>query len=930
MSINTTISLQGHWYCKLDWNDCGIEEKWYNNEILDTMITLPGTTASNHIGEPLDMDIALTKEAVKHLRQKFKYVGAAWYQKKITLSKEWSNKKINLCLERVMFQSRVWIDNKEVGIQDSLSTCHNYDITEFVDPEKEFLLTIRIDNRDVQNINDTPSAYTDETQTIWNGIVGNLELVAKNKLNICNIDIYPNIHKKSAVVKVYIDNLLNKDIDILVHATVYENNDSLQKIVGNPLNLTHKLKNNEVEFEYFLGDNIKLWDEFNPFLYKLDISILSSSGGLVLDNKLVSFGMREFKVKETNFFINDKKIMLRGTLDCCIFPLTGYPPTDKEAYLRIFKIVKDYGLNHIRFHSWCPPEAAFDAADEIGLYLNVEGPMWLDNYMKKTVGSHKEHYTYFSEEAHRVISMYGNHPSFCMYSNGNELRGDFTLLHNIIADLRKKDTRRVYTLTTNWDRTADECDDYFAAQSVDKIGIRGQYYLDKLVEGTELEYSQAVSLRNMPLVAHEIGQYVVYPHMEEISKYTGVLSPVNFLAIRKDLKDKNLLKYAENFTLGSGQLAAILYKDEIEAALRTPGFGGFQLLDIHDFPGQSTATVGILNSFWESKGVITAAKFREFCSPVVPLLTIKKRIYKTSDLFEAEVQIANYSAEALKNLKLNWQIGDKFMGSIPVEYVPQGELVNVGQISALNFKDFKAATDLEIRLTIEDTEWINTWKIWFYPDNTVEENNLLRSGNIVIHDNLTSSALKDLEDGKNVLLLCKDNQVRNPLPGKFFPVFWSPVHFISKNPCGIICNENHRVFSKFPTDKYINYQWKDLLQNSFSICLDEVKEDLELLVQVIPNFFNNHKLTSLFEAKVLNGKLMVCSINIQSNLENRPVAACLRRSILEYMSGQYFNPSQEIKLDTLYKIFLTEDELLKTQDILKNNIVRDKEANPNS
>ena len=683
-------------------------------------------------------------------------------------------------------------------------------------------------------------------------------------------------------------NLLNKDIDVLVDASVYENSDSSKKSIGTPIKQNFNPQDNKIEFEYFLGENINLWDEFNPSLYKLKLNIRSVANDLFNDNKIVRFGMRDFKCKGTNFYISDKKILLRGTLECCIFPLTGYPPTDKESYLKIFKIVKNYGLNHIRFHSWCPPTAAFDAADEIGLYLNVEGPIWLDTYMVKTVGSHKEHYSYFPEEANRVIKAYGNHPSFCMYSNGNELGGDFTLLHDIIENLKEKDPRRVYTLTTNWDRSADECDDYFAAQSVDKIGIRGQYYLDKMAEGTELEYSKAVSLRNMPLVSHEIGQYVVYPHMKEINKYTGLLSPVNFLAIKKDLEDKNLLKYAEDFTLGSGQLAAILYKDEIEAALRTPGFGGFQLLDIHDFPGQSTATVGLLNCFWESKGIITAEKFREFCSPVVPLLLIRKRIYKNSDSFEAKIQIANYGDGDLKNITLNWQIGHKFSGSIPVEYAPQGEVIQVGTISNLSFKDIKEATELEIRLTIENTNWTNAWNIWIYPDNTLEEDNLLLNENVVIHHNLNSSLIKDLGEGKNVLLLCQDYQVRKHYPGKFFPVFWSPVHFVSEDPCGIICLRDHDIFNKFPTGKYVDYQWKDLLENSFSICLDEINEDLKLLVQVIPNFFNNHKLTSLFEAKVLNGKLIICSFNIQGNLENRPVAASLKRSILEYMGGTVF------------------------------------------
>lgn len=284
---------------------------------------------------------------------------------------------------------------------------------------------------------------------------------------------------------------------------------------------------------------------------------------------------------------------------------------DIESWLKLFQAAKNYGLNHIRFHSWCPPEAAFEAADQLGVYLQVESPMWMDTW-NMAVGAHPEHYTYLPQEARRIAHVYGNHPSFCIYSNGNELNGDFDLLHWMVEDLKSFDDRRLYTLTTNWDRQLDAADDLFIAQSVDGIGVRGQYFPEELALSTQLDFRDAVANRPVPVISHEVGQYAVYPDVQEMEKYSGALRPVNLEVIQADMKKRGLLGNLRSFVHGSGMLALQLYRDEIEAALRTPSLGGFQLLDLHDFPGQSTATVGLLNAFWESKGLIEPQQFREF------------------------------------------------------------------------------------------------------------------------------------------------------------------------------------------------------------------------------------------------------------------------------------------------------------------------------
>lgn len=86
-----------------------------------------------------------------------------------------------------------------------------------------------------------------------------------------------------------------------------------------------------------------------------------------------AFGFREIRAEGRQLRINGRPLLLRGTLDCAIFPRTGHPPTDVASWRRVLEVVRAHGLNHVRYHSWCPPEAAFVAADELGVYLQVEG-----------------------------------------------------------------------------------------------------------------------------------------------------------------------------------------------------------------------------------------------------------------------------------------------------------------------------------------------------------------------------------------------------------------------------------------------------------------------------------------------------------------------------------------------------------------------------
>jgi hypothetical protein len=896
---NQMISLEGDWLCVLDPEDSQLADQPFSAEAMPCQ--LPGTLCLNGIGAPIEATLELTKENIRALRSRYQYVGAAWYLKQIHLPAEWSGKRIELFLERVIFESRVWLDGVEVGTADSLSAPHTYDLTPYVKAGSSHELRIRIDNRDVQRIGIYPSAYTEETQTIWNGIVGLIELRSRDLVTIEDLQVYPSAARKCATVRLTVANRTGTAVHANIAISGLSDNTGVShELVSVRHDLTVIAEQEAFEWELIFGEDALLWDEFNPALYTMQVSIAAvpnheESGADYRDLKEVTIGLRDFATSGTQFSINGRPVFLRGTLDCCVFPLTGHPAMEVEAWERIFRTAKAYGLNHIRFHSWCPPEAAFVAADHIGLYLLAEAPVWMDTW-NTPVGAHPEHYTYLPAETERILQTYANHPSFCMFSVGNEIRGDFELLHAIIEGCKQRDRRILYTLTSNWDRPLDPVDDFFIAQTVDGVGVRGQYFLDAMAEGTELDYASAIALRPVPVIAHEIGQYSVYPNIAEIERYQGALRPLNFETIRHDLEQKGMLELAPQFAQGSGKLALQLYRSEIEASLRTSGLGGFQLLGLHDFPGQSTATIGILDSFWKSKGLIASEQFRRFCGPTVLLLRMKKRIYESDERFSATVEAAHFGARPLSDATIEWSVQDSSgvtldNGCFLAVELPIGNGTVIGTITDIPLHQVTKASRLTVTIAIAGLDIENAWDIWVYPRMELQG----LDNNVYVTETWDAELENRLDQGGRVLYLPQSGDPAVTLEGRFFPVFWSPVHFASPDPCGIYCRADHPAFQGFPTAYHADYAWKDLLERSFSVDYMRFAQELQPIVQVIPNFFNNRRWTNLFEAKVGNGKLLVCTLQLLADSAQRPAASALLASLLAYMNGELFQPEAALE-----------------------------------
>ena len=893
-----TIDLGGVWKIALDSTDIGIKKKWYNNCFSDSII-LPGTTDDAGLGITNQLLPLLEKPQMLHLTRKNAYIGVAWYSREITVPKNMSNRPLMLLFERVMWRSQLWIDGKEIGTaNESLTTPHRYSLPEGL-PAGKHIITLRIDNRKHYDISikDLAHAYTNDTQIMWNGILGRMELEAKDDVSIEQVDVYPNITNRTVKVRISLNNWLHKDrqIELNLQALCPERNISLEK---QTIKTIVKPGKQVVDTEYMMNKDVGFWNEFNPEIYKLNVLCKS---GKQNGQKEVTFGMREISANRFSLEINGNRVFLRGTLECCIFPLTGTPPMTEKGWEKVFSVAKTWGLNHLRFHSWCPPQAAFKVADKMGFYLQIELPNW-----SLTVGKDENTNRFLYNEFERIIAEYGNHPSFCLFSAGNELQPDFVFLNDLVRYMKNRDNRHLYTTTTftfekGHGNKPEPEDDFFITQWTDNGWVRGQGIFGQEAPDFSKDYSIASKDIHVPLISHEIGQYAVYPNLKEIDKYTGVLEPLNFKAVSNDLKRKNLLNKADDFLKASGKLAVLLYKEEIERAIKTPKFSGFQLLDLHDFPGQGTALVGLLDAFWDSKGLTEPSFFRQFCAPVVPLARFSKATYYSNEVFTASIEVANYSNDNLQQKNVIWKLTDCdsclpiAQGVLDIKEITKGGVSKIGFVKA-GLNKISKACKLNFEISIEGTNWKNNWNIWVYPElEIVLDSNVLVTSNIY-------EALEALDKGKKVLLSPPIGELKG-LAGNFLPVFWSPVHFPEQaGTMGLLCNPSHPAFLNFPTDMHSDWQWWNLVKKSKVLIVDSLRVDP--IVEVIDNFANNRRLVSIFEAKCGHGKLVMSAMDLLSYQDSIPEVKQLFYSLITYMQSEKFEPVFQVSKQEIKNFFL--------------------------
>ena len=916
------ISLEGAWdFCM------GDSAKY------DDYVMLPGSMLTNGKGYPVSVKTQWTGSLYdssyyfnpymeryrKEGEMKFPffltperhYVGNAWYRRSIYVPRNWSDQRITLFLERPHIETTVYVNGHEVGHQMSLSTPHRYDVTKFIKVGSKNDIEVRVYNG-IENVcvGQDSHSVTDQTQGNWNGIAGRIELQAQwDKVNIKHVKVIPNAasHKVKVVVELG-DHIAPVRF---MPQTEYYVNISIRHLSDSGRADYYCAKSTEAyskvrTFEVDLGPNAHYWDEFRPNLYLLTVE----AGD---DCYETTFGLRNIKIEGRQFYINGRPLFLRGTVENCCFPETGYPPTDEKAWLNIFRKCKEFGLNHMRFHSYCPPEAAFSAADKMGIYLQPEGPSWPNHGVKLRRGMAID--KYLLEESKRIIDEYGHHPSFVMMAAGNEPAGDWVRYCNDwVREMKSYDPTRLYcgaSVGGGW--AWDDGSEYHV-----KGGARGLDEWNRSLPSSDNDYYHGINFpRNYkdtvantsPIITHEKGQWCAFPDFKEIPQYTGVYKARNFEIFRDLLRDNGMASQAEKFLHASGMLQTLCYKHEIERNLRTPDYAGFQLLGLNDYSGQGTALTGVLNVFWREKGYCTAEQWREFCSPLVALARFPRFVFTSSDTLRVPIEAYNAFYSTIGDVSTSYYICNDSNQIISGGRLSHGNL-RMGRVKGLGTITFpldSITTPSKLTLVVHfSKELKNHWDFWVYPD-AKQNDNVEMLKDLYIADTLDSKALKILAKGGTVLITAAGKvKLGSDVKQTYLPVFWNTSWFKMRPPhtTGAYIEKSHPLFKYgFPTDDWSNLNWWELLNKAQVMNLRELPADYQPPIQPIDTWHVSRKLGMLIEARVLKGRLLMTTMDINTRLDERPVARQMRHALLAYMQSADFQPQISLTPETISHFF---------------------------
>ncbi|MEL7482831.1 MAG: sugar-binding domain-containing protein, partial [Planctomycetota bacterium] len=917
------IDLSGTWSFAMDPEGRGVEDGWATGGQLGDELRLPGSLQEQGFGEPpsrsgpwtTNLGVSMLADPRFELytsdddfgnpfwlTPKRLYVGVAWYEREIDIPEDWDGSRIELYLERAHWGTTVYVNGEAVGPQQTaLGTPHIHDLTEAIaaagGPGRH-TLTMRVDNRLIVNVGKDAHGLGDQMNTNWNGVIGTLELRSTPTVRIENVQLYPDVDRKRVEAVVTVSNMRGEAGEGVVQFDVRSKTGRPFSInsIEHPLGWTGETSSS-TSFSIELGESTPLWSEFDPNVLELRASLNGHTF-------TTDFGLREITTRTdadgTAFVINGRRVFMRGTLDSAVFPETGYVAMDADSWHEFFRAAKSYGLNHIRFHSATPPRAAFEAADELGIYLLAECSTWPN--FKYAPGLPQ----WLEEEGDRILAEYGNHPSFVLFGVGNEfwdggkLNDAAPMIEPAIDKWRETDTRRYYTTGAGWPQAP--ANDFHITQDPRLQLYPGLRLTDP--PRTDLDYREYVAAQPVPIITHEIGQWCAFPDVSAPARTQDFLE-ARYLEMCEDaLQRAGLDGLAHVLTEASGRFQTLLYKAEIESALRTPGLAGFQLLGLADYPGHGFAPVGVIDQFWRPKGYSSPAQYRRFCNDRVLLARMPARVFEQGDRVDIQLDLAHYGRDDLTGV-LDWnavgsESGRIAGGSIPVELAAGGlrEIASVG----FEFPSGERGEEIKVIASIRGTTIANDWSVWSYPSWSGDPAD---TGSERIVRAIDAEVASDLEAGETVVVLAPPAWIDAETFGSFRPIFWNTVLFTTQreHTLGALIDADHPALAGFPTDEHVSWQWWDILFKSKPIPLGGLSSPIDPIVRPIDDWVDPRSLGLIFEARVGEGRVLVCGVDLETNLDGRPAARALRASLLEYVGSDAFAPQQRLEAWELTRLF---------------------------
>lgn len=902
------LGLSGEWRFALDPKSVGINfcGGWYGVRLPET-VRLPGTAAGNGKG------VRCMVDDVDNVGEDYAYVGAAWYQRDVEIPEQWRDRCVRLVLPRTA-RTMVWMDCIPLGENTLIQAPQCYELGAAASPGLH-TLTIRVDNSPVRPMNyGNPSRCE-------NGLEGELRLEAREKVYVRQVRVTPLPERNRARVEAVLRNESGIPAGGVLTIRTECNPDG-PRVRDKSLEFLVEEQEKTVWFELYLGENFRSWDEFHPNRYRLEVSLHAENRlGRWRDTAEAAFGMRCFESRGGRLFCNDKAVFLRGdAVGAATFRHMGGGLHSLEFWRSVMEGYRAYGINHLRFHTWCPPEEAFAAADEFGFYLQPE--LTCSGYVNFPEEEAFEPLleAELKRQGGAILSAYGNHPSFVMLTLGNEIEGDYRMLGRVVAHLRAIDSTRLYAQGSNNnlnDPFPLEGEDFLITNKARKgpLMMRGSCaYADypvgmvqnKDAPDTFRGYAQSMEGYAVPVISHELGQYETSPNFDDLKDFPEGKEPRNLKLFQQRMEEKGLLPREKEFFEASCQLAALCYKEDMEMACRTPQMCGFQLLALNDILGQGSSLVGARSITGRPKAPIPASLWKTFCNSRVLLLGMERYVYPGGGLFEAEVRLANFGEGAIPDARVAVAItenGKPLFEQVLAGSVEQGERHCFGRVS-FRLPDDGTARRLTVSLSLLGTEVRNEYPIWVYP--------ALHTADDCVVTRLDADARKRLEEGEALLLMPGHINPLKSVEGSFASNFWSYAMFrnlslergVEVDPAtlGICAERESPLFRGFPTETGTNWQWWQSLHHARPVLLDGLPAELRPLVAVIDNPMRGEKLGLLFEVRAGGGRILFSAVDFNA-MENRdPASDALFESMKAYVRSTDFQPKTEAEIEAIAEL----------------------------
>ena len=951
------ILLNGKWHVVLEDGTTGqmdlpgtLDENGIGHRDVGANQWHPDAVLGNAAGE-IDKDAPIaTRFTRRHT-----YEGEARISRKITVP-DYGTDRLFVLAERAR-ALRLLVDGEACAVfrQGTLSTPYIFELTGAAPGEHEF--TFLSDN----SYPGMPkaaicysSAATDETQTNWNGILGECSMYTRPQNFIDSLRVYPRAVKKEEknkaggyVLDVCVElapgaKKVYKDAKIILQSEALaagelEDTQTLTEIIsysgeGLAEAGTDKEENPKTMEIWFrdlpLRENVKLWDEDEGNLYEMAVTLdngmsAEDKGGSTAECR-TRFGIRSFGDNGSGrLALNGRAIFLRGEANCAEYPETGHPPMTIPEWKEMLLKYRSYGINFVRFHSHCEPEAAFAAADELGMLLQPE----LSHWDPKDAFGTEESYRYYRAELVDLLKTYANHPSFVMLTLGNELQAQDEgreRMRELVRTAKRMDPTRLYANGSNAFYGEEGCDpesDFYTSQSCKDVVIRGTFsgmrgYLNENYPSADRTYDEAMAeIRKeyqKPVFSFEVGQFEVLPDFEELESFHGISDPVNLKLIKKRVEERGLLPTWEKYVEATGELSRLAYREEIEAAMRTRELSGISLLGLQDFPGQGTALVGMMNSHLEPKPYDFARpeRFREFFQECRILVKLPHYTYEAGERLIAEVEAANYGKRNIEGV-FCWTLAGKKSVSEngncePAEIKSKNTVIATGEdteiticrpgsyteVGSLDIPlDFvEKNTALTLKVRIGDS--ISAYPIWVYRKTTP-----------VCPENVYETRAFDvktreiLQNGGRVYLSpdADKESLPNSIKTQFTTDFWSVGTFADQEGgMGQLIDTEHPIFKEFPTDFHTDWQWWIMATKRAVI----LPHPMKTIITEMDSYAFLRPMAQMIEFRCLKGKVLLSTMELHKS-QQYPEVRALQASIYTYLSGENFEPAEEITEEEL-------------------------------